>query len=122
MDSLGADDFLRLAVYFIKNANISSTSSQLNITFLDTSTSSGLVVQTGVARLSSTVSSPPSNLQINTIVPSSLKFLHRADYAISLQVASASSTVPTPILINPDSVIGLMISFPQGYRQIWDKI
>ena len=47
MDLLGDDDFLRIGFYRLKNANTSNTGESMRITFLDTSTSVGSVVQKG---------------------------------------------------------------------------
>lgn len=84
ISGLGSDDFLRLSFYRLKNANTSTTSRIFKVSFLDSSTGSGTVLTSGPVSFPLSVSSPPSNLQINKILTASSKLLVRNLYTFNL--------------------------------------
>ena len=111
LDSLGVDDFLRFSFMKLKNPNLSSRQSKINVTFVDDSTGSGSVVASKETWFPSAISGPPLNIQINSIATGSQKLLVSTSYTFSI------STVDTDTLkINPQSHIGLIIVFPREYK------
>ena len=118
MEELGDDDFLTFGFYYLKNSNVSNTGENMTITFLDTSTSVGSVVQKGTLRVPATVSNPPANLQINSITLSNRKFLQTANYLFEISTSSSTLSID----INGNSILGLKITFPIEYKQIWERI
>ena len=117
MDALTADDFLRIAIYKLKNANISTWGHHYDITFLDSSTGTGSVVSTGQVSTPYRISPTPLNIQFNKITVASQKFFVLNRYRFEMETVNADS-----IHINGDSRIGVLITFPDEYKAIWDTI
>ena len=117
MDSLTADDFLRVAIYKLKNANISTWGHHYDITFLDSSTGTGSVVSTGQVSTPYRISPTPLNIQFNDITVASQKFFVLNRYQFSMETVNGED-----IQINGDSRIGILITFPDEYKKIWETI
>lgn len=107
LSGLGTDDFLRFSFYKLKNANISTTNITFKVSFLDSSTGSGNVLSSGSVSFPSSVSSPPSNLQINKIQTASHKLLVSNLYSFNLTTVTGEE-----ISVNSLSKIGLIVNFP----------
>ena len=114
MSSIGADDFLRLAIFKLKNANISSWGHNYGITFLDKSTGSGSVVASGTVSIPYSISPTPINIQFDSISIDNTKYFVRTNYTFEISTVNDDD-----IHINADSRIGVIISFPNEYREIW---
>ena len=117
MSSLGSDDFLRLAIFKLKNANISSWGHNYGITFLDRSTGSGSVVASGDVSVPYRISPTPINIQFNNISVDSTKYFVKTNYTLEISTVNNDD-----IHINADSRIGVIILFPNEYREIWETI
>lgn len=111
---LGNDDFLRLAIYRLKNANISTWSHSYKVTFLDTSTGEGSVISSGVVKTPYRISPTPTNIQFNNIIVGSTKLFVKTNYTFEISTVNNED-----IHINSDSRIGVLIVFPDEYKAIW---
>ena len=89
----------------------------MNITFLDESTGTGSVISSTNIVFPSRISGPPSNLQINSISTGSKKLLVTTPYVFEI-----STLVGETVSINQNSHIGLIIVFPDEYREIWSRL
>ncbi len=65
---------MRLAIYKLKNANISTWGHSYAVTFIDSSTGTGSVVSTGSVSTPYRISPTPINIQFNNITVDSTKF------------------------------------------------
>lgn len=88
ISALGNDDFLRISIFRIKNSNISTTSQNYKFSFLDSSTGTGSVLSSGSVSFPLSISPPPGNLQINTIVTASNKLLVSNLYTFTLSTVT----------------------------------
>ena len=114
---MGVDDFLRFSFLKLKNPDLSSIFSTINVTFVDDSTGSGSVVASKNTSFASAISGPPLNIQINSIATSSQKLLVSTAYTISMSTVDGST-----LKINPQSHLGLIIVFPTEYKEIWHRV
>jgi hypothetical protein len=117
ISALGPDDFLRLSFYRLKNANTSTTSRTFKISYLDTSTGAGTVLSSGSVSFPLSISSPPSNLQINKIQTASPKLLVRNLYTFNLTTVAGDE-----LSINSLSQIAFILNLPKEYKMIWNRI
>lgn len=114
---LGTDDFLRLSFYRLKNSNVSVPFQIFKISFLDSSSGTGIILNSGIVKFPLSVSPPPANLQINKVLTASPKLLVRNAYTLNL------TTVMNSVLsINSQSKLGLIINFPAEFKLIWNRI
>ena len=107
MEGLGSDDFLRIALYKLKNANISTWGHGYDITFIDSTTGTGSVVTTGSISTPYRISPTPINIQFNSITVDSTKFFVVTNYSLDISTVNSDD-----IHINSDSRIGVLIKFP----------
>ena len=117
MTMIGNDDFLRLAIFKLKNANISTWGHHYEVTFLDSSTGTGSVVSSGKVTTPYRISPTPINIQFNNITVESQKFFVFNKYTFDMETTNGEN-----IEINGDSRIGILITFPAEYNVIWDTI
>lgn len=108
MGSLGTDDFLRLAIFRLKNANISTWGHGYSITFIDSTTGTGSVVTTGSISTPYRISPTPMNIQFNNISVDSSKFFVVTNYFLDISTVNDAE-----IHINSDSRVGVLIKFPE---------
>lgn len=114
---MGTDDFLRLSFYRLKNSNVSVPTQDFKVSFLDTSSGTGIVLSSGTVSFPLSVSPPPANLQINKVLTVSPKLLVRNTYTMNLTTA-----MNAVLSINSQSQIGLIINFPAEFKLIWSRI
>lgn len=81
---LGTDDFLRFSFYRLKNSNVSVPFQIFKISFLDASSGTGIILNSGLVKFPLSVSPPPTNLQINKVLTASPKLLVRNAYTLNL--------------------------------------
>ena len=117
MGSLESDDFLRIAIFKFKNAEISSQGHSYGIIFLDKSTGSGTVVASGTASVPYRSSQTPINIQFDNILVGSTKYFVKTNYTLEISTVNNDN-----IHINAGSFMGLIILFPNEYREIWETI
>lgn len=84
ISALGADDFLRVSFFRLKNSNTSTTSQSFKVSYLDKSTGTGSILASGSVSFPVAISPPPANLQINKILTASPKLLVRNLYTFNL--------------------------------------
>ena len=107
MANIGSDDFLRLAIYRLKNANISTWGHGYTITFIDSTTGTGSVVTTGSISTPYRISPTPINIQFNNISVESSKFFVATNYSLDISTVNDDD-----IHINAYSIIGFIITLP----------
>lgn len=71
---------MRLAIYKLKNANISTWGHSYDVTFIDSTTGTGSVVSTGSVSTPYRISPTPINIQFNNITVDSTKLFVSTNY------------------------------------------
>ena len=115
ISTLTVDDFLRIAIFKLKNADLSAIGHNYVATFIDSTTET--VVESGTITNPYRISPTPTNIQFTNITVDSSYLFVVTKYTFTMSTINNEN-----IHINTDSRIGIMITFPTEYTTIWDTI
>ena len=115
--NLGSDDFLRIGIYFLNNADLSTSGHSYIMTFIDSSSGTGIVLTTGSISAPLRISPPPINAQFDNITVENTMLFVATNYTFDITTVNNDN-----IHINAQSIIGILILFPIEYMAIWDAI
>ena len=115
ISSLTVDDFLRIAIFKLKNADLSAIGHNFVATFIDSTTET--VVESGTITNPYRISPTPTNIQFTGITVDSSYLFIVTKYTFTMSTINNEN-----IHINTDSRMGIMIAFPTEYENIWDTI
>lgn len=117
LGNLSINGFLYLTINGLINPATSISQATFNFTLINTSSnvpqSAGIYTST----LSYSVSDAPTNLQISSIVLSDVRF-----FVNSLHTFTVTSVQNANIAIVKSSNLGVVVKFPEEYREIWQQI
>lgn len=105
--NLTSDQFIFLVVHGLTNPDLSSSNSTFNFSFLNVSSTSGLILGSSSKQLAYQVSSTPLNLQIQGLTIDNTKLSVMANYTFTLVTISGSN-----LTVNSQTTIGINIIFP----------
>lgn len=107
LSNLSASSFLYLTVNGLLNPKTSIRQTNFTFTFVNTSSTFTQAVLLFNVPLSFTVSDPPADMQITSIVLSNNKYLVNSLYTFVISTVNGAT-----LTIAKDSQLGLMVHFP----------
>lgn len=111
MRNLSQNGFLYITVSGLLNPRTSVRQANFTFTFINTSSTFTQAVLLFSVPLSYTVSNPPMDMQITSIVLSDNKFFVTSSYTFII-----SSVNGFNLIIAKDSQLGIMVHFPAEYE------
>jgi hypothetical protein len=114
LEDLGSDDFLRLSIRPLKNADSSTRWNKYIFKFFDTTSTSKNMVAKGSTTHVYQVSENPVNIQFDSIAQESNKYFVLTQYTMGISTVNDDM-----ISINGNTKIGVIIHFPNEYKAIW---
>lgn len=110
LGNLSANSFVYLTVNGLLNPKTSVRQTNFTFTFVNTSSTFTQAVLLFSVPLSYTVSNPPSDMQIKSIVLSNNKYLVNSLYTFAISTVNGAS-----LTIAKNSQLGIMVHFPAEY-------